>query len=143
MADKNTRQEVEIARKRVPMKRLIHGKEMREAMAELEKFRQQFNEQEFFYKAQVYLTMNNGEVMAVVKRMETDKEYQKRLAKQHAEELAKAERQRIKEERARIAEAKRQERMARQAEEKRLADIAYVKKMARDLGISANELTDL
>lgn len=139
----NERQEIEVARKRIPMKKLLHGREIRDGMAELEKFRQQFNEQEFFYKAKVYLQMYDGETYAVVKRPETDKEYDKRIAKQNADELARLERQRIKEEKARIAEIKRQERLAQQAEEKRKADIAYVKKMARELGLSAKELADL
>ena len=137
----NERQEIEVARKRIPMKKLLHGREIRDGMAELEKFRQQFNEQEFFYKAKVYLHMYNGEFMAVVKRPETDKEYKTRLAKQDAAEAARLERLRIKEEKAQIAELKRQERLARQAEEERKANIAYVKKMARELGLSAEDFS--
>ena len=143
MAIKTDRQLVEIARKRVPLTKILHNKEIREAMAALEKFRQQFNEQEFFYGAKVYLTYSQGEAIAVVKRLETDKEHAERIERLRAAEEAKLERKRIQEEKNRVAEAKRQERLAIVAEQKRLADIAYVKKMARDLGLSAKELSDL
>lgn len=144
MKKKIERQLVEIARKRVPLKKLMHAKEIREAMAELEKFRQQFNEQEFFYGAKVYLNVDyGGETIAVVKRPETDKEYETRLEKLKAAELERLERQRVRDEKARIAEAKRQERLAQQAKLKREADIALVKQMARDLGLSAKELEDI
>ena len=137
------RKEVEIARKRVPLRKLFHGKEIREAMAEMEKFRQQFNEQEFFYGAKVTLLMVEGDVIASVRRLETDKEYEKRLEKIKQEELAKLERQRAKD--LREQERARQKEAYEQAikEQQRLADLATLKALTRKLGLSAKELANI
>ncbi len=132
---------IEVAKKRVPMKKIFHNKEIRDGMAELEKFRQQFNEQEFFYGAKVYLEVGNyGETTAVVKRLETDKEYNARLdeeRKKAEEKLARAEARRVREEHKR---KKAEEAEARRIEEQRLKEVEYVKTMARKLGITAKEL---
>jgi hypothetical protein len=132
---------IEIAKKRIPMKRLFHGREIREAMAELEKFRQQYNEQEFFYGAKVYLQVENyGETYAIVRRPETDKEYEKRMKEEQAAaeaKLRRAEAARIrKEEKARREEAK----ALAEAEQRRLAEIEAVKLAARKLGLTAKDL---
>lgn len=132
---------IEIDKKRIPMKRLLHGKEIREAMAELEKFRQQYNEQEFFYGAKVYLQVGTyGETFAIVRRPETDKEYEKRLKEEQAAaeaKLRRAEAARIrKEEKARRKEAK----ALAEAEQRRLAEIEAVKLAARKLGLTAKDL---
>lgn len=90
-------------------------------MAALEKFRQKFNEKEFFYGVKVYLSYGQGECWAILKRPETDKEYAERQAYIAAEAAKKAERARIRQlkeyeaEQRRIAEA-----AARKAEEERL-----------------------
>jgi hypothetical protein len=132
---------IELAHKRVPLKRLMHGKEIREFMAELETFRQQFNEQEFFYGAKVYLMFNQGEAMAVVRRPETDKELAKRLDIERAEAEAKAERKRIREERELARAERRRIAEAEQAERQRLADIETVKDIVRKLNLKVEDLT--
>ena len=135
---------VEIGRKRVPLKKLLHGKEIREGMAELEKFRQQFNEQEFFYGARVYLEVADYDrIDAVCKRPETDKEYDARMEEIRAKEQLKRER----EERRKIKEAERQRQLeiaaVQAAELQRQRDLAAMKAMARKLGLSAKELAEL
>lgn len=132
---------IDIAKKRIPMKKLLHGKDIREGMAELEKFRQQFNEQEFFYGATVYIQIESyGDTYAVVRRPETDKEYNHRMTlerKQAEAKLARAEAARIrKEEKDRRAELK----ALAEAEQRRLAEIEAVKLAARKLGLTAKDL---
>jgi hypothetical protein len=132
---------VDIAKKRIPMKKMLHGKEIREGMAELEKFRQQYNEQEFFYGAKVYLHMDNyGDTYAIVRRPETDKEYNERIAEANRLmeiKMARQEAARIrKEEKERKAEAK----ARKEAEQRRLDEIEAVKLAARKLGLTAKDL---
>ena len=132
---------IEIAKHRIPMKKLLHGKEMREAMAEMERFRQKFNEQEFFYGGKVYLQVETyGETYAIVRRPETDKEYNTRLEQERKAAEAKLARDEAK--RIRDAErAKRNEEKAqREAEQQRQREIEAVKLAARKLGLTAKEL---
>jgi hypothetical protein len=135
---------VEIAKKRIPMKKLLHGKEIREAMENLEKFRQQFNEQEFLYGAKVYVDMTDRyEWNAVCRRPETDKEYNTRMKEiQDREEarLAAEERKRIRQAELAVKAAEREERIR---EQQRKDDLEALKFMARKLGLSANDLAKL
>jgi hypothetical protein len=102
---------VEISKQRVPLKQILNGKEIREAMAEMEKFRRRFNEQEFMLGAKVYLSYGDYECWAVIKRLETDREYEQRQQWLAQEAAKKAERARIRQlkeyeaEQKRIAEA--------------------------------------
>ncbi len=86
---------VEISKQRVPLKTILHGKEIREAMAEMEKFRRRFNEEEFMLGAKVYLSYGEGDCWATIKRPETDREYEDRQAWLAAEAAKKAERARL------------------------------------------------
>ncbi len=109
---------VEISKQRVPLKQIMNGKEIREAMAGLEKFRQRFNEQEFLLGAKVYLSYGDYECWAIIKRPETDKEYKHRQDWLAAAAAAKAERARIKQLKEYEAEQKRKaEEQQRAAEE--------------------------
>lgn len=101
---------VEISKQRVPLKKILHGREIREAMAEMEKFRRQFNEEEFMLGAKVYLSYNEYECWAIIKRPESDREYQ-------ARQDYLQEKQRMQAERARIKQLKEYE-----AEQKRIAE---------------------
>lgn len=135
---------VEIGRRRFPMKKLIHGKEIREAMEEMERFRQQFNEQEFFYGARVYLEVADYDrIDAVCKRLETDKEYDARMEEIRAKEQLKRER----EQRRLAKEAERRRQLeaaaAQAAELQRQRDLQAVKDLARKLGLSSKELSEL
>ena len=139
MAIDLNRKQVEIAKKRFPLYKILNG-EISDVLASIKSFRAQFAEAEVLYKAKVYLTYHQGEALATVRRLETDNEYNKRITKERKEEEAKAERKRIREEKARQREAYRAAQLAAAAEAKRLADIEILKKMARDLGVSAKDL---
>ena len=112
---------VEVGKHRMPMKQLLDKKEIREAMASLEKYRQKFNEQEFLYGARVYLSYGQGECWAILKRPETDKEYSERMAWLAEEQRKKAERDRLRQIQAYEKEQRKlAEEAARKAEEERL-----------------------
>lgn len=134
---------VEIKRKRIPLKKILHGKEIREAMADLEKFRQQFNEEEFFYGAKVYLTFENGEAMAIVRRPETDTEYDKRIDILKKKELDKIEKEQLRE----LIEIDRLEKIRKETAarevRKRTENIEIVKAMARELGLTAEDIINI
>lgn len=110
-SNRSDRLMIEVGKHRMPMKQLLDKREIREAMAELEKYRQKFNEKEFFYGIKVYLSYGQGECWAILKRPETDKEYSDRQAYVAEEQRRKAERARMKQlkeyeaEQRRIAEA--------------------------------------
>lgn len=133
---------VDIARARVPLKQILNGKEIREAMEALEKFRQKYNEQEFFYGAKVYLTYSQGECMATVKRPETDKELAARLDSERREREAKAERRRQRELQAEARERRRQALEQEQAEQKRQEAIRALELAAEQFGLKLVDKLD-
>lgn len=127
---------VTIGRKRVPIKRILHGRELREAMAEFELFRQQFNEQEFLLGGRVYLQWSDGECWAECRRPETDREYAARqqwLAEQAA---LKAERKRVRELRAHERALKAQAAEAAQAEQRARDELAMAREIAHKYGLT-------
>lgn len=79
----NARKEIQLGKKRIPMKKLLHGKEIREAAKALEDFRLEFNEQEILYGAKltVWIEPYNGDAYLMAKRPESDNEYKNRLEK--------------------------------------------------------------
>ena len=102
MTKTNQRKTVEVARKRIPLRKLLHNKEIRVAAKNLEDFRLQLIEQEFLLGATITVQIDTyGEVIAVAKRHETDNEYAKRMEKARLAEEAKKERER----KRKIAEA--------------------------------------
>jgi hypothetical protein len=102
MTKKNEKKTVEVGRKRVPLRKILHNKEIRVAAKALEDFRLTLIEQEFLLGAKIILQINEyGECIAVAKRPETDNEYAKRLEKARLAEEAKKERER----KRKIAEA--------------------------------------
>ncbi len=132
MTKKMERKTIEIDRKRIPLRSLLHGKEIRDAAQSIETFRMKMNEQEFLYGAKLYVDWKDyGSVDIVARRPETDKEFEDRLEKQRLAVEAKAERERIKkikaEERAREEEANKKARIAE-----------YIKKVAKEAGIAVN-----
>ena len=132
MSKKQERKTIEIDRKRIPLRTLLHGKEIREAAKSLEDFRMKLNEQEFLYGAKIVIHWENyGEAYAVARRLETDKEFADRLEKQRLAAEAKAERERIKKIKA--------EQRAREEEANKKARVAeYIQKLAREAGIAVN-----
>lgn len=128
------RKMVECNRKRVPLKKLFHGKEIRDAAAALEEFRLHLNEAEFLYGAKITLQMDvYGECIAVAKRLETDSEYNTRLEKLKQAEIAKAERERQK---AINAEATK----IRKAAEQKQQALKTLKSIAESNGLTLNDI---
>lgn len=134
MAKTQERKTIEVDRKRVPLRKLFHGKEIREAAKALEDFRLNLNEAEFLYGAKITIQMDTyGECTAVAKRPETDKEFADRLEKARLAAEAKKERERIKklkeEQRKKDEETNRKQRAAE-----------YIQKLAKEAGISVTIL---
>jgi pyruvate/2-oxoglutarate dehydrogenase complex dihydrolipoamide acyltransferase (E2) component len=124
------RKTVEVARKRVPLRKLLHGKEIREAAAALESFRLNLNEAEFLYGAKITLTMDSyGECIAVAKRPETDKEYAGRVEKARIAAEQKAERERKRQEAAAL-------KAAWEEANKRARAAETIRKIAQEHGIT-------
>ena len=134
MSKVNERKTIEVGSKRIPLRQLLHGKEIREAAKALEDFRMKLNEQEFLYGAKITVKWDNyGDVYAVARRPETDKEFADRLEKARIAAEAKAERARIK--------AKREAQRKLDEEANKKARVAeYIQKLARDAGIAVNIL---
>jgi transposase len=131
---KTARKTVEIGSKRIPMKKLLNGKEIREAAKALEDFRLHFTEHEILHGGRIMLKVGEyGEVTAVVKRLETDNEYNDRLEKARLAAEAKIERER----KAALAKAEK-ERIAE--ENKRARTLEYIKKLAEEQGINLKEI---
>jgi hypothetical protein len=137
MTKTTQRKTVEVARKRVPLKKLLHGKEIRAAAKALEDFRMNLNEAEFLYGAKITLMMDSfGDCQAVAKRLETDKEFADRMEKARLAAEAK---------KAREAKRKAEnEKLAIEAAFRRRAQAAeYIRNVAKEHGITSNDLVDI
>lgn len=131
------RKTVEIGKKRIPLRKLLHGKDIRTAAKALEDFRLTFNEAEILYGAKLTVKMDTyGEAVLYAHRLETDNEMMKRIeaARIKAEEKAEREKKR------KIVEA---EKAKRQAAERKQNVAQRVKEMALSNGLSVEELTEM
>lgn len=138
MTDTTTtrRKMIEVGRKRIPMKKLLHGKEIREAAAALEDYRLHLNEAEFLYGAKITIMMGEyGEATAVAKRLETDSELAARIEKARVAAEAKKERER----KRKLAEA---EKAKRDAETRKIRTAEHIKQLIKANGLSNEELVD-
>lgn len=135
MTKKITRKTVELAHKRIPLRKLLHGKDIRTASKALEDFRLVYNEYEILYGATLTIKMDTyGEAVLYATRPETDKEFNDRVEKARIAAEEKAERER----KRKIAEAERAKRVA--AERKQ--NVAQrVKEMVLSNGLTLDELT--
>lgn len=125
---------VECGRKRVPLKKLLNGKEIRAAAAALEEFRLHLNEAEFMYGAKITLQMGEyGECTAVAKRPETDSEFDARIEKARQAEIAKQERE-VKRKLAAEEKARRDE------ETRKARTIEHLKSMMKSNNLSIEDL---
>jgi hypothetical protein len=126
---KTDRKTVEIARKGIPLRKLLHGKEIRDAAAELENFRLKMNEQEFLYGAKIYIDWKDSNTADIVaRRLETDKEYEDRLERARIAAEQKAERER------RAKELEGQRALQREIRKKTEAAL-LIKQLAKEAGI--------
>jgi hypothetical protein len=125
---------IEIDRKRIPLRNLLHGKEIREAAKALEDFRMKLNEKEFLYGAKISVQWDNyGDVYAVARRPETDTEFADRIEKARLAAEIKKERE---------AKRKLQAEIRAREEEKNRKERAadYIRKVAKEHGISVDIL---
>ncbi len=137
MSKKLQRKTIEIDRKRIPLRSLLHGKEIREAAQALEKFRLKMNDKEILYGAKLVIDWDDyHNVHVVARRPETDQEYADRLERLRVAEEAKKERER---KRQLAAEMK-----ARQEEANKKAKAAeYIQRLVKEAGLSVDELNKL
>jgi len=137
MTKKLERKKVEMGKKRIPLRKLLHGKDIRTAAKALEDFRLVYNEQEMLYGATLTIKMDTyGEAVLYAHRLETDNEMNKRLdaARIAAEEKAERERKR------KLQEAERAKKLA--AERKQ--NVAQrIKEMVLSNGLSIEEITEI
>lgn len=108
------RKQVKIKSVRIPLKKLLHGKEIREAAKSLEDFRLKLNEQEILLGAKLHIQMDTyGEASLIASRPETDEEYAARLEeikrREEAKKVAAAKREATERERAARAAAREQQ----------------------------------
>jgi hypothetical protein len=137
MAKKQDRKTVEIGRKRIPLRSLMHGKEIREAARAIEDFRMKMNEQEFLYGAKLYIDwVDYNSASVVARRPETDKEYADRLERARVAEEQKRER----EKKRKAAEELRKAQVAERARKKDLEDLKII---VSRMGITDKELVDI
>jgi hypothetical protein len=134
MSKKIERKTVEIDRKRIPLRKLLHGKEIREAAKALEDFRLNLNEKEILYGAKISIQWDDSSyIYAVARRLETDDEYADRLEKQRIAEELKKEREQKRKLQAEIRQ--------RELEVRRKADAAeHIRKLAKENGLSVNDI---
>jgi hypothetical protein len=134
MTKKLEKKLLEIDSKRIPLRQLLHGKEIRDAAKALEDFRLKLNDKEILYGAKILIKWDNyGDVYAVARRLETDKEFADRIEKARLAAEAKKEREAKRklqaEIRAREEEATRKQRAA-----------DYIKRVAKEAGLSVDIL---
>ena len=137
MSKSQERKTIEIDRKRIPLRQLLNGKEIRDAAKALEDFRMKLNEQEFLYGAKITIKWEDySDVYAVARRLETDKEFTDRLEKARVAAEAKKERE-VKRKIAAAEKAKHDE------ETRKARTIEHLKSMVRANGITADDLKEL
>jgi RPA family protein len=137
MKNKLDRKMVEIGKKRIPLRSLIHNKPIREAAKALEDARLHFNEQEIMLGAKLIVKWETGgDAYLYALRLETDNEYNRRLEEARKAEEAKAERARIR----KLQEAER----AKKAQIMRKQNaFETIIRTAQENGLSAKELAEL
>lgn len=137
MSKKQSRQTIELERKRIPLRSLMNGKEIREAAKAIEDFRLKLNDKEILYGAKISIQWDNYDsVYAVARRLETDTEFADRLERQRIAEEQKRERDRKRKEvlaaKKAHEEATRKERVAEQ-----------IRRMVKDNSMTSEDLKKL
>ena len=138
MTKKLQKKTVELKKVRVPLRKLLHGVEIREAAENLKNFRLKLLEEELMQGAKLTIKVEQytGEFNLIATRLETDKEFEDRLEKARLAEEAKKER----EAKRKLMEAEKKKRDA----EMRKENVALrVKEMALSNGVSIAELTEM
>ena len=133
----NKRKVVECGRKRIPLRKILNGKEIRGAAKALEDFRLELNEKEFLFGAKIYVKMEPyGEAVAVAYRPETDNEMQTRLDAARERELKRIEREKVK-------AIKEQELAVRREKQRQQQALNTIVDLAKANGLTVKELSEL
>lgn len=132
------RKTVELKKVRVPLRKLLHGFEIREAAENLKNFRLKLLDEELMQGAKLTIKVEayTGEFNLIATRLETDKEFDDRIEKARLAAEAKNER----EAKRKLMEA---EKKKRDAEIRKQNVAERVKEMALSNGISVTELTEM
>jgi len=123
------RKTVEIGRKRIPLRTLLHGKEIRDAAQALENYRLKLNEKEVLFGAKLYVEWHDyNTVDMVARRLENDQEYADRMerARIAAEQRAERNRRYLEREALRIEQFKARKKAEAAEKIKQLADDAGI-----------------
>lgn len=134
------RKSIVIERRRIPLTKILHNRYIEDAIAELKAFRAKFAEDEVLYKRKVMIKYNQGECIAEVYRLETDKEYNARLEQERLAREAKLEWARKKEEREKIKAEKAAQAAILAEETQRQQDLETIKALSRKLGLTGDDL---
>lgn len=125
---------VEVNRKPIYLRKILHGQEIREAARALEKQRLMLNEDEILLGATLNIDWKDSTTAYLVsRRPETDNEYNARIERQRVAEEAKEEALRRKAERA-AAEAK-----LREAQKREMA-LKTIQEIMSKNGIDVNDI---
>jgi hypothetical protein len=135
---KTQRKTIRLGSQRIPIHKLLHGKEIREAAKALEDFRLVFNEEEFMQGAKLTVRVDNSstEFTLIATRLETDDEMKDRLKQIRLAAERKVER----EKKRKIMEAEIKE---KRAAEHRKAILEKIKIAAKHLKFTKDEIDDL
>ena len=130
------RKTIQVGSKRIALRSLLHGKEIREAAKALEDCRLALNEEEFLYGAKLIIKWESyGDIVLSARRPETDEEMATRLEKARIASEKKAE-----QERKRIAMEAEQREKCEQADRK--AMLERIKAAAKKLKITEEEMRE-
>jgi hypothetical protein len=138
MTKKLQKKSIELKKVRIPLRKLLHGCEIREAAENLKNFRLKLLEEELLQGAKLTIKVESysSDFNLIATRLETDKEFEDRLEKARLAAEAKKER----EAKRKLVEAEKKKRDA----ELRKQNVAQrAKEMALSNGISVEELTEM
>ena len=137
MTSKLQRKTVELKKVRIPLRKLLHGFEIREAAENLKNFRLKLLEEELMQGAKLTIKMEpHGEAILTARRPETDKEFDERVEKARIALEAKKERERIRKIQA-------EERQKRELEMRKERTAERVKEMVLANGMTIDEITKI
>lgn len=138
MATKLQKKTIELKKVRIPLRKLFHGVEIRQAAENLKNFRLKLLEEELMQGAKLTIKVETytNDFNLIATRLETDREFEARIEKARIAAEQKAER-----------EAKRklmeEERKKREFEMRKIRAIEHIKDMAKSNGMSLKELTEM
>jgi hypothetical protein len=140
IADPTKPRKIKIKEQRIPMVRLLNGKEIRDAASSLEQYRLKMVEQEFLFGAtlRIKYDTDNRDFTLIAERLETESEVARRLEKA----AAAAEAKRIREEKRRADEIAREEKRKKEMTARKISEVKATLDKLLSEGISLDDLVD-